>query len=71
MLGFIRSHRDDSLFLVANPNIAATLFSICFTLVTPDTIINNGSSLNVDTYLAHEKRHYEDIDVKAVSSRRC
>lgn len=53
-------------FWVANPNIATTFFGICFTLVTPDTIIKNGYSLNVDIYLAHEKRHYEDIDVEAV-----
>lgn len=29
-------------------------------------IIKNGYSLNVDTYVAHEKQHYEDIDVETV-----
>lgn len=33
-----------------------------FYLVTPDTIIKNGYLLNVDKYLVHEKRHYEDIE---------
>lgn len=37
-----------------------------FYLVTPDTIIKNGYLLNVDKYLVHEKRHYEDIDIEAV-----
>ena len=40
--------------------------SIKLELVTPDKIKKNGYSLNVDTYLAHDKRNYEDIDVDAV-----
>ena len=40
--------------------------SIKLELITLDTIIENGYSLNVDTYIAHEKRNYEDIDVEAV-----
>ncbi|MDF9399505.1 hypothetical protein [Vibrio sp. 1180_3] len=53
-------------FWVATPNIATTFFGICFTLVTPDKTIKNGYSLNDDTYLAHDKRYYEHIDVEAI-----
>lgn len=40
--------------------------SIKLELVTPEAVIKNGYSLNVDTYVAHEKRPHEDIDVEAV-----
>ncbi|UJX26454.1 SAM-dependent methyltransferase [Pseudoalteromonas sp. CF6-2] len=40
--------------------------SIKLELVTQDIVIKNGYSLNVDTYVAHEKQHYDDIDVDAV-----
>lgn len=40
--------------------------SIKLELITPDIVINNGYSLNVDTYIVHEKRNYEDIDVEAI-----
>lgn len=40
--------------------------SIKLELVTLDTIIENGYSLNVDTYVAHDKQHYENIDIEGV-----
>ncbi len=40
--------------------------SVKLELVTPDKVIKHGYSLNVDTYIAHDKRDYEDIDVDAV-----